>query len=270
MWLNVVVGGDQVATPAGQAAILTAVATARKCFGRVELASADDAPLIAPLPCGTTLLEAAQQLGARVSVAPSAAASHTIRIGSAAESYGWNLSCWWDRWLSGTRALEDETLGKSRLALAGVFAAAIAVRQVFACVLTGLDLPARDVSVSLWTPWEPVDPVARGPARFDVPDKLWLVGLGHLGQAYVWNLCLMPGNAKHLAVLQDDQSISEENEGTSLLVLPGGGEKSDRKTRISTRWLEACGWVTQMIERRHYGDIAITDDDPPYLLCGLD
>jgi hypothetical protein len=86
----------------------------------------------------------------------------------------------------------------------------------------------------------------------------------------VWNLSLLPSNADRLAVLQDDQSIAEENEGTSLLVLPGDGEKGVRKTRTGARWLESCGWVTQMIERRHYGDIAITYDDPPYLLCGLD
>jgi hypothetical protein len=36
------------------------------------------------------------------------------------------------------------------------------------------------------------------------------------------------------------------------------------------RWLEACGWRTELIKRRHYGDIAITDADPPYLLSGLD
>ena len=34
--------------------------------------------------------------------------------------------------------------------------------------------------------------------------------------------------------------------------------------------LEACGWQTQLIERRHHRDIAITDEDPPSLLSGLD
>jgi len=35
-------------------------------------------------------------------------------------------------------------------------------------------------------------------------------------------------------------------------------------------WLEASGWRTQLIERRHLGDVAITDEDPPYFLSGLD
>jgi hypothetical protein len=54
----------------------------------------------------------------------------------------------------------------------------------------------------------------------------------------------------------------------SLLVLPG--KTGDRKTRVAVPWLEACGWRTQLIERRHLGDIALTDADPPYLLSGLD
>jgi hypothetical protein len=268
--LSIVVGSDQVGTPAGQAALLTAVATAVKCFGRVNLASADDAPLLARLPIGATVMEAAQVLGATgTAVAPSGI-THTIGIGALPKVGGWNVSCWWDRWLSGTRVFEDQTIGESDLPLAGVFAGALAVRQVFAGVVAGRDLPPRDVSVSLWTPWEKVDPVARGPLRFDVPDKLWLVGLGHLGQSYCWNLCFLGGNAERLAVLQDDQSISEENEGTSLLVLPNEGGKGERKTRLSARWFEACGWVTQLIERRHQGDIKTIDEDPPYLLCGLD
>jgi len=45
--IAVVLGFDQGATAAGQAAALTAVATARKCFGRVTLVSQADAPLIA-------------------------------------------------------------------------------------------------------------------------------------------------------------------------------------------------------------------------------
>ena len=118
-------------------------------------------------------------------------------------------------------------------------------------------------------PWASGDPV-EGPLRFDVPDKLWLLGLGHLGQAYVWNLCFLPGTGEALAVLQDDQSIGEENEATSLLVLPNGRQIEQRKTRLAAPWLEACGWRTELIERRHCGDIVLTEADPPYLLSGLD
>jgi hypothetical protein len=268
--LNVIVGPDQIGTPAGQAAVLTGGATADKCFGRVTLVAGNDVPLIAPLPLGKTLLKAARRLGAKITVQPSRAATHAIRIGAAPRSPGWDLHCWWDRWLSGTRAFEHDEIGDSRFAISGVFSGAAAVRQVFACVLAGQNIHARDVTVSLWTPWERADLAVKGPERFDVPDKLWLLGLGHLGQAFIWNLCFLGGNGERLAVLQDDQTISEENEATSLLVLPGDGQIDLRKTRVAAPWLEACGWQTELIERRHHGDIAVTANDPPYLLSGLD
>lgn len=266
--LVVVLGADQLATPAGQAATLTAIATARKCFGRVVLVAPPDAPLIAALPLGATLLKAARRLGARISARPVTAATHTIRIGTAPRSGGWDLRCWWDRWLGGTRAYDVDVLGDSQLALAGIFAGAAAVRQVFACVLAGRNIRERDVTLSLWQPWEAAVLDQRGPERFDVPDKLWFLGLGHLGQAFVWNLCFLPGTGDRLAVLQDDQKIGEENEATSLLVLPRDIGK--RKTRVSASWLEKAGWRTELIERRHYGDIALKEADPPFLLSGLD
>lgn len=268
--IDIVLGPDQLTTPAGQAATLTAVATARKCFGQVTLVSPEDATLIAPLPLGRTVLKAARRLGAKVTAQARRNATHSIIVGHMPGGTGWNVRCWWNRWLSGTRAFEGEELGDGRLALSGVFSAAVAVRQVFACVLARRYLPARDITVSLWTPWQPADVEDIGPARFDVPDKVWLLGLGHLGQAFVWSLCFLPAHGERVAVLQDDQKIGDENEATSLLVLPGEGELGERKTRIAAPWLEACGWRTELIERRHHGDIALTEADPPYLLSGLD
>jgi hypothetical protein len=268
--IDIVLGADQLRTPAGQAAALTAVATARKCFGRVSLVSSGDAPLLAPLPLGRTVLTAAQRLGATLANRPTAESSHTILIGASGRTPGWSLRCWWDRWLTGSRASDEDAIGDSRQALAGVFAAALAVRQVFACVLTGRNLLERDVTVSLWTPWQQVDLGLTGPECFDIPDKLWLLGLGHLGQAFVWNLCFLPSQDGRQAILQDDQFIGEENEATSLLVLPDGSNLGQRKTRLAAAWLEACGWNTELIERRHQGDIKLADGDPPYLLAGLD
>lgn len=262
----VVVGPDQVATAAGQAAALTAVATARKCFGRVTLVTSSDSRLIAKLPVGNTLQGAARRLGARIRETPNTTTTHTIIIGTVGSGKRWSIHCWWDRWLSGTHA-GDEPIGDSRLALSGAFAAALAVRQVFACVLAGKTLRARNATISLWSPWAQAEGTNAGPERFDVPDQLWFLGLGHLGQGYVWNLCLL-GLRGGRAVIQDDQVIGEENEATSLLVQ--GSDVGKKKTRIAACWLEACGWNVDIIERRHHGDIGLRHDDPPYLLSGLD
>jgi hypothetical protein len=176
------------------------------------------------------------------------------------------VRCWWNCWLSGTRVLSDEPGGDSRLPLAGVFAGAIAVRQVFASVVASFLVPARETTISLWEPWN--QDAGAGPNQFDLPNALWLLGLGHLGQAFVWNLSFLPYRGHRSAVLQDDQVVGEENEATSLLVT--AADIGKRKTRVAAHWLEACGWQTALVERRHHGDIRHLLDDPPYLLCGLD
>ncbi len=262
----VLLGEEQMNTRAGQAATLTALATARKCFGRVTLVVDGDATLLSTLPLGTTMRHAAHALGAQIENHVPQQTTHSICIG---DEYGicWTVHCWWDRWLAGTRATDRKVTGDSRVALAGVFSAALAIRQVFACVLANRTLRPQDATVDLWEPWSPADPDLTGPTSFDVPDRLWFLGLGHLGQGFIWNLCLL-GVSGGNAVAQDDQMIGAENEATSLLVLPN--DLPSKKTRLAARWLEACGWQTDIIERRHHGDIAVGQEDPPYLLCGLD
>jgi len=110
--IAVVVGADQATTRAGQAAALTAIVTARKCFGLVTLVSETDVPLIATLPLGTTLHRAARRLGAKIVRKPTARATHKVIVGDVAGGNGWKIRCWWDRWLSGTRA-HNETIGDS-------------------------------------------------------------------------------------------------------------------------------------------------------------
>jgi hypothetical protein len=64
--LAIQIGNKAAETPAGQAATLTAVVTATRCFlGGVSLAGAVDHPLLLPLPLPVnTLGEAARILGA--------------------------------------------------------------------------------------------------------------------------------------------------------------------------------------------------------------
>jgi hypothetical protein len=263
------VADDQARTPAGQAAALTALTTAQKCFGRVSLAiDADPASLATPLPIGRTLQDAARAIGAAVGPAVPPSATHVVQVGTAKPCGGWWVQCWWDRWLAGTRSVGPDPIGDSRLALSGVFAGALAVRQVFAALRIGASHRPQTTTISLWEPWADANLEERGPARFTAPGDLWMVGLGHLGQAFVWNLLHLPYREPRRAVLQDDQCIDEENEATSILVV--SKDIGTRKGRLAATWLESDGWETILIERRHRGDIRPSADDPPFLLCGLD
>lgn len=263
----IAVGSCALHTRAGQAATLTALATAMKCFNRAQLVCASpDSALLAPIPLGQSIGEAARALGASVCSEIGADTTHLIRIGCATPWRGWQVSAWWDRWLAGTRYAPDIACGDGDLGLAGMFAGALAVRQIFATVRGGGR--SRDATVSLWEPWRVADLDEAGPRCFTMPNKLWLVGLGHLGQAFVWALLSLPYQGERYAILQDDQYIGIENAPTSLLVLEH--DIGVRKVRLAGRWLEHGGWRTELIERRHAGDILRTECDPPILLSGLD
>lgn len=121
-----------------------------------------DAPLTFSLPIGATIAEAVATLGADVGVRIPASCTHVVQIGAGPRRTGWTVHCWWDRWLSGTRTGGSEQLGDSRLALSGVFAGALAVRQVFANVRPALGARPNE-TISLWTPWEPGAALVRGP-----------------------------------------------------------------------------------------------------------
>jgi hypothetical protein len=69
-------------------------------------------------------------------------------------------------------------------------------------------------------------------------------------------------------VLQDDQTVGEENEATGLLTT--GKDVGKRKTRVAANWLDGLGWPTSLVERRHYGDIPLLPDDPAIVITGLD
>jgi hypothetical protein len=262
----VCLGADQANTPAGQAAALTAVAASFKCFGRVTFVTPDlRVPLRRPLFAGQTLGDAVRWLGALSAEQAPADVTHVVQIGRGETTCGWTVRCWWDRWLAGTRCFDDP-LGDPRMPLAGVFAGALAVRQVFATVLKTA-WPA-DTTVSVWEPWADAANAGPGPDRFDAPTSVWLLGLGHLGQAFAWSLSFLPYKGCPRAVVQDDQEVAEENEPTSLLVTPEDIGK--RKTLITSRWLRSAGWRIDRIERRNYGDVNLQPGDPPFLLGGLD
>jgi hypothetical protein len=265
--IAVTVGDAQLRSAAGQAAVLTIVTTAIKCFGRAELVCSGDAPLFRPLLFGNTLVQAARATGTEVVNEVSSDVSHVIAVGAdrPIDPFLW---CWWDGWRAGIRpAWEDDAAGDSGNPLSGVLAGALAVREVFANAIGRRRLVNRSTTINLWRPW--AGEVEDAPLTLSLPQKLWFVGLGHLGQGFLWNLSLLPVEDRH-AILQDDQTVGEENVATGLVTLMADVETRNHKSRVAARWLEAAGWSTSIIERRNYGDFNLTPDDPPVILTSID
>lgn len=264
----VIIDAEQAATPAGQAAVLTAVVTAVKCFGSATLVCGDDVALTRRFRLDRTLVEAARLHGAEIAQSIPKDATHVVAIGQADADEVF-VRCWWNGWMSGVLpAFDDEPIGNSDNPLAGIFAGALAVREVFAKVLGRRRNIARRATISLWNPWR-LNGDQNPPTTLSLPDKLWFVGLGHLGQGFLWSLGFLPVAGGH-AVLQDDQVVGQENVATGLLTSSLDFETENHKTRVAARWLEAVGWKTSILERRNFGDLRLSSEDPVIMLMGLD
>jgi hypothetical protein len=155
---------------------------------------------------------------------------------------------------------------------AGVLAGAVAVAEAFQSIRGNVRAGRRDHGLSLWSPltsW--LDPASRGPevAGLLVPNKLSVLGLGHLGQAYVWTLGWLPypdpGEVE--IVLQDIDRLSSANLATSLLA--DRSAIGQRKTRLLAGALEQRGFQTRVIERR-FTENQRVDEDPQIALVGVD
>lgn len=158
--------------------------------------------------------------------------------------------------------------------LAAMLSAALAINEAF--LFVNGETPAagrRIVGLSLWRPgssdfWLSADRT-EPPVRY-LPSRLWLIGLGHLGQAYLWGLGLLPfADPKALSlVLQDVDVITLSSESTSIL--SDASLVGQMKTRAMAAWAEERGFSTRLNERLFDAGFKRQADEPAIALCGLD
>jgi hypothetical protein len=267
--LTFFIGPDQVSRVDHQAALLTGVALARRVFlGGVAVEGALDVPLTVPLPLGPTVRHAVLALGGRIRSHP----QHDrplVSIGGDRQARASKFH---------VRTTFADAIGVlndgEAMPLAAMLAAALAVNEafLFARRETGA-AGRRAVGLSLWKPDRRIDWLGDSgdePALSLLPERLWLLGLGHLGQAYLWALGLLPyPDASALSlVLQDVDVVTPSTESTSILT--DAKLVGQKKTRAMAAWAARRGFTTAIHERLFDGTFRRQETEPGVALCGLD
>jgi molybdopterin/thiamine biosynthesis adenylyltransferase len=273
--LHIDVGPLAATSATVQATLLTAVASAVRPFlGGVKVKGATAVPVLTAHCKDQSLLEVVEQLGATTVNEFTVGAAPVLFIGyvglppESADSAGAQLYVQANGWIASARRSPAETGVGFEMELAGMLAGALGVSEAFQHVRGDTYAMRRNVEVSLWDPASLE--VTQGPSTYVLPSKLWLVGLGHLGQAYAWALSMLPYRRPGdvLIVLQDDDMIVEANHSTGLL--SEFADIGQLKTRVVARHLESVGLNTRIVERRFDAETAPKPSDPAWVVGGLD
>lgn len=274
--VELVCGADVARSYTLQLAVLTAAMIANRCFpGGVKVVM-EDAVNSAALVFGRRSATLGKRLKRALGYDPTASAptvgSHALIFGDTNVRTGLRVT--FDGWVAkvGPANQIDRLLEREYCTLAGVAAAALAVSEIFLeFAEINIEAKSRVVALSLWRPdLAASDAAALGvPVEF-LPSGAWILGLGHLGQAYLWSLATLPYvNPRGVDLtLLDFDKVVPANEETGLLVSFRDHERY--KTRVCARWLERAGFNTRLIERRFGVDFRCDANEPQIALCGFD
>ena len=274
-----IVAGDSVAqSPTMQAAVLTAVNTGRRSFlGGVSVEGTLHVPLLVTWGRCRTLAEAVEDLGGVIDdCAPGVPRIVVGGKSMPSTDAEFAVRATFDGWCGGVAPLDQglQLPERQECIPAGVLAGALGVSEAFQFVRGDSALAGRrDVGLSLWQPDKAInwlDAGELGPKLERLPASAWIIGLGHLGQAFLWTLGLLPYvfPEKVSLVLQDSDELVEANDSTSLLTTPA--LLGVKKTRAMAAWCELRGFRTSIVERKFAGDFMVAGDEPRVALCGVD
>ena len=276
--LGIVVGSDVARSATLQAAVLTAVNTGRRSFlGGVCVEGTLDVPLLVPWGRCRTLGEAIVDLqGVVTDCAPGV--PWVVIGGDFIPPVGaeFAVRATFNGWCGGVAPLDHglRLPERQECVPAGVLAGALGVSEAFQFVRGDNAVAGRrDVGLSLWQPDKDISWLTAGepgPALERLPASAWLIGLGHLGQAFLWTLGLLPYRSPEEVslVLQDFDELVEANDSTSLLTTRA--RLGMKKTRAMALWCETRGFRTSIVERLFAGDFRVAGDEPRVALCGVD
>jgi hypothetical protein len=259
--------------------LLTVVNTAQRCFlGGVEVQTGKaNADLLVPWRDCQTIAEAVIDLGGKICESITTK-SPVFVIGDVdvPPSSDFVLRATFNGWIGGVAPSEDQVRLSElqEFTPSGVLAGALAVSEAFQHI-RGRNAIAghRAVGLSLWRPDNTTSWMAdteSGPELEWLPSNYWLIGLGHLGQAYLWTLGLLPyENPKTVQlVLQDYDELVFANDSTSLLT--NRKMIGQKKTGAMAEWCAQRGFRARIVERRFANNFEIASEEPRVALCGVD
>jgi len=247
--VRIVLGRSVADDPMAQVIALTAINSASRSFlGNVEVVASPNMPLLVRGFEGTSLGDFLNWLGIQGKPSEPQATWPTIVVGDSNLEHAGNgvLHPWADGWRYGLG--QPHVKSAKFFPPAGVAAAGLAVSDAFS-KLRGDNRYAgrRSVALSLCSA-SPVENGRDEPSCITSVPSVWLVGLGHLGQAYAWTLGFMAPHEGAVVFCQDVDRVTESTVSTSLLSTKADIRRS--KARLTASWLEARGYETRLVERR--------------------
>jgi hypothetical protein len=275
--LQVAAGPEIAHHPASQAALATAVNAGRRAFRGGVHVQLDVDPMFTT---GWTAERTASQVVARYGgtvVERLSDSRATLVIGHPEHVAGRPiLHLTWNGWSGGVVQSPDDAPRARGIVPAGILAAAIGISEAFQQALGAVVPGRRDTGISLWRPdldWRTAE---AGPPLEFLPAALWLLGLGHLGQAYAWTLGMLPYAipSEVQLGLVDFDVIVKGNTATQLLV--NYDDVTRRKTRVVGAALDDLGFKTRIVERafdEHFHPVPHgnpTRNEPTTALAGFD
>jgi hypothetical protein len=274
-------GSDAAHSRTLQLAILTAASLATRCFPGAVTAILEPAVADAPNLVWPSLSESFGQtlallLGSERLANPLSFTIGTARIvtfgNEPAASHA--LRATFDGWTArvAPAAVAPALPQREYCSLAGVLAGAICVAELFLSFAElNIASARRSVEFSLWRPDLAIaDPLALGPPVEYLPKALWTLGLGHLGNSYLWSLASLPYSIGKLGTiyLNDFDKVEMDNWETGIIY--SLDDVDHMKTRVCSRWLEARGFETRCIERPFDSNFRRRADEPALAFSGFD
>ena len=185
-----------------------------------------------------------------------------------------------DGWMGGVNFYNQKRIvlndSRSKLSLGAVLGSSIATFYAFCKYFELIDnIQQMNTGLSLWNlnaglNWH--KDINQGPEIVNLPKNIWILGLGHLGQAYLWTIGLMPykNPAECVFLLQDADIVGIENIGSQVLC--SKKHIGRPKARVCADFLENIKFKTQIIEKPYIeGDSKqFWMENFPFLLNGVD